>query len=98
MQKFGWEKHDGEFYASQLIEDPTNGVSLQVQWVKPEFEENPNHWVLRVEGKAMNGTDTGKDDLSLMWYLSTPDDLTADFEDNHITGVQPDTGKYYMSF
>jgi hypothetical protein len=51
MQRFGWEQHDGESYAKQTIEDPENNAKLTVQWVKPELEEDPNHWVLRVSGE-----------------------------------------------
>lgn len=97
MKKFGWEKHDGESYAKQTIEDPENGAKLTVQWVKPEFETDPNHWVLRVDGEALEGDESEMKDISFMWYLSTPDELTADFENGTITGTQPDAGKYYLS-
>ena len=90
--------HDGESYAKQTIEDPENNANLTVEWVKPDIDSNPNHWVLRVKGKALDETKTDMNDISMMWYLSTPDDLVAKFEDNHITGEQPDTGKYYLSF
>ena len=49
--------------------------------MKPDVEEDPNHWVLRVEGEALTSNDT-MDDISLMWYLSTPDELLAHFDEN----------------
>lgn len=33
-----------------------------------------------------------------MWYLSTPEDSRASFDDNHITGEHGEIGKYYLSF
>jgi len=58
MTKFGWEEHNGDSYASQTIDDPENGVRLNVQWVKPDLSADPNHWVLRVEGESLNNTST----------------------------------------
>lgn len=54
MKRFGWNKHDGEGFAEQLIEDPGNNVALDVSWVKPDIESDPNHWVLRVQGSVLN--------------------------------------------
>jgi len=51
MAKYGWENHDGVGYAKQTIDDAENNVSLTVEWVKPELETDPNHWVLRVSGE-----------------------------------------------
>ena len=82
MAKFGWTKHDGEGFAEQLIEDPGNNVALEVSWVKPDLETDPNHWVLRVKGSALE--ESSMDDLTLMWYVATPDNETATF--NH-TGI-----------
>mmetsp|Transcript_37923 Transcript_37923/g.46214 ORF Transcript_37923/g.46214 Transcript_37923/m.46214 type:complete len:89 (+) Transcript_37923:213-479(+) len=54
MNKYGWENHDGQSYAMQTIEDGGNGVKLSVQWVKPELDSDPNHWVLRIDGEAFS--------------------------------------------
>lgn len=54
MDKFGWTKHDGMSYAAQDIRDPENNIKLNVQWVKPEVDSDPNHWILRVEGSTLD--------------------------------------------
>jgi len=62
-----------------------------VQWVKPELETDPNHWVLRVEGETFEDSNSvfGEvyHDLSLMWYVATPEDNGVIFEDDSISGV-----------
>jgi len=99
MELFGWQKHNGESFAAQDIVDPENNVELNVHWVKPDVDNDPNHWVLRVEGSSLNTTDPSTmQDISLMWYLSTPENLTATYDSHHITGDQPDMGKYFLSF
>lgn len=102
MSKYGWEDHDGMSYAQQTIEDGGNGVKLTVQWVKPEFETDPNHWVLRVDGEifaetsdAINGN---QHDLSLMWYLATPDNALATFDTDHIYGSDKSYGEYFLAY
>jgi len=47
-------------------------MNLTVQWVKPDPDEDPNHWILRVEGHAIDSTTDVQDDISIMWYVSTP--------------------------
>lgn len=105
MDKFGWTKHDGMSYASQDIRDPENNIKLNVQWVKPEFETDPNHWILRVEGSTLNATNVQKstngddtDDATLIWYVATPDEQTATFNKTHIWGDQPNKGRYHVAF
>ena len=103
MSKYGWEEHDGASYAKQTIQDGGNGVELVVQWVKPELETDPNHWILRVAGEgftaadAVNG-DTDEQDLSLLWYLATPNDAMATFDTDHIYGSDNSFGSYFLSY
>ena len=37
MAEFGWQKHDGEGFASETIVDPENQVKLKARWVKPDI-------------------------------------------------------------
>lgn len=105
MDKYGWEMHDGVSYAKQTIQDGGNGVKLSVQWVKPDLETDPNHWVLRVEGETYSsdtqsaaGSDDEYHDLSLMWYLSTPNDVLATFDTDFITGADSTHGTYFVAY
>ena len=50
MTKYGWTRHNGESYGRQDIIDDENEVKLTVHWVKPELDNDPDHWILRVEG------------------------------------------------
>ena len=103
MTKYGWENHDGSSYARQTIQDSGNGVELTVEWVKPEVETDPNHWILRVKGQSFASAETSgsvSDDISLMWYLSTPDDVDtfAKFDTDHITGSDSSFGTYFLAY
>lgn len=100
MAKYGWEEHDGVSYARQTIQDGGNGVQLTVQWVKPEVDSDPNHWILRVAGESFSDMETSSEsnDLSLMWYLSTPDDSLATFDTDHISGADSSFGKYFLAY
>lgn len=72
LAKYGWEKHNVESYGRQAISDPANNMNLTVQWVKPDLDTDPNHWILRVEGHAINPDTETQNDISIMWYVSTP--------------------------
>ena len=106
MTKYGWNRHDGQSYAQQQIEDAENCLKLNVQWVKPDLDTDPNHWVLRVEGDVFytSGTCQGLDiidvynDISLMWYVATPDDAFATFDTDHMTGSDDTHGSYFVSY
>lgn len=53
LTKYGWQQHDGLSFGLQEINDPQNGAELTVQWVKPELDSDPNHWILRVTTEAL---------------------------------------------
>ena len=76
-------------------------MSLTVEWVKPELDTDPNHWVLRVTGEDFETYDleggektNEQNDLSLMWYVATPDDALATFDTDHIHGSDQSFGVY----
>ena len=94
LQAFGWTKHNGISYAKQNIIDEENQISLMIQWIKPKVDDDPNHWVLRIKGlesppKLLSSPSS---QLSLLWYVATPNNLTATFNAsfNRIIGMQPD--------
>jgi len=35
-------------YGLQTIKDPQNGAQLTVEWIKPNIDQDPNEWVLRI--------------------------------------------------
>ena len=39
-----------------------------------------------------------QEDIALMWYVATPDDLTATFETDHITGSHPSRSTYQLAY
>lgn len=101
MTKYGWEEHDGSSYAKQTIQDGGNGVQLTVQWVKPEVDTDPNHWILRVEGESWSESGETNDDyqdLSMLWYLATDDAALATFNTDHISGADSTYGEYFLSY
>lgn len=53
LTRYGWQEHDGKSYGLQTIEDPLNGAELKVQWLKPDLESDPNHWILRVTADTL---------------------------------------------
>jgi hypothetical protein len=73
LTAFGWTKHDGQGYATQILSDPENHVVLETQWVKL----SSRHWALRVHGKGVDEVANNRSDLSLLWYVATPGNLTA---------------------
>ena len=58
--------------------------------MKPELEDDPMHWVLRVSGLE---TDDSDSDLSLLWYVASADgqDATFDSLSNSVTGMHETT-------
>lgn len=83
LQLFGWNQHDGASYGKQDIVDPRNHVRLTVQWVHLGTRENdPARWTLRVTGKPIgkDQVDTNSNDLSLLWYVGTPGNSTAEYD------------------
>ena len=62
--------------------------------------------MLRVEGESfsVDGKCKGRSiddeyhDLSLMWYVATPDDALATFDTDHITGSESSYGTYFLSY
>ena len=78
LSRYGWQEHDGQSYGYQTIEDPLNNVQLTVNWVKPD-ENEPSHWVLRVQAEQLEKSGE-QEDLSIMWYGSSPDDVLATFD------------------
>ena len=73
-------------------------MQLKVGWVKPELEDDPMHWVLRVEGLV---TDDEESDLSLMWYVASADGYEATFDSisNSITGLHESAEKnFWLSY
>lgn len=97
LPAFGWTKHDGQGYATQTLSDPENHVVLETQWVKL----SSRNWALRVHGKGVD-EDVKRSDLSLLWYVATPGNLTATYNYNstdsipRIEGNQPDRGPYHV--
>ncbi len=39
-----------------------------------------------------------QNDLSLMWYVATPDDALATFDTDHIHGSDKSFGDYYVAY
>ena len=82
-----------------MITDSGNGVELNVQWMKPDVEDDPNRWVLRVEGQSTaTSDDDDYSDLSFMWYLATPDDAMAVFDTDHMSGQDSTHGTYFIAY
>ena len=101
LSRYGWNRHDGRSYGVQEIVDPENQVQLTATWVKPELETDPDHWILRVEGEQLSQdalSEDGDEDLSLVWYISTPDESPASFDTDHIFGTHSSRGDYQFAF
>jgi hypothetical protein len=107
LTKYGWQEHDGQSFGYQTIDDPQNGAELQVEWIKPEFSTDPDHWILRVTASIFpttgqdDWTATSQNDLSLMWYVSSPDDVQATFDPTtgsvHGVHASHDNKEFWMS-
>jgi Glycosyl hydrolase family 63 C-terminal domain len=79
-----------------MIIDPQNHINLTIHWVSLETETHTNNdttrWTLRVTGERVENfpEDTDFTDLSLLWYVGMPGNLTAtcDPRDGIITGME----------
>jgi len=85
LERFGWNEHDGGFYGLQEIVDPQNQISLTTQLVYiPRHDNETGRWTLRVRGvkhrpEHHHDDDNKSTNLSLLWYLTTPENLTATY-------------------
>lgn len=96
LSRFGWNVHDGSTFGAQLLVDPTNQVKLTTEWIV--WNQTTNQWVLRVSGErhlSGNILSGSGNDLSLLLYVATPGNRTAEFvEPSSIQGIQPDVGPF----
>eukprot|EP00026_Physarum_polycephalum_P001358 Phypoly_transcript_01359.p1 GENE.Phypoly_transcript_01359~~Phypoly_transcript_01359.p1 ORF type:complete len:805 (+),score=137.01 Phypoly_transcript_01359:1030-3444(+) len=72
LKRYGWMKHDGKNYGKQEIEDPTNKVTLNTEFIKYPGGKNGGEWALKIKGVPSAGAKPGKT-LSLMYYVAAED-------------------------
>jgi hypothetical protein len=70
--------------------------------VKPRPDEDPDYWVVRVDGAFLGNATTTHDDLSIVWYIATAPDQEvplANFNQTYIWGEESTLNKkFYVNY
>jgi len=86
LTKYGWNRHDGESFGVQDIEDAKAGLHLTTSFVKHPTGKTGGDWVARIEGKSLGG---GKSrEVSIFFYVGFIDDSESYIDDEDLNPVK----------